>query len=646
MTTTYTTPGVYIEEMPAIGPIVGVGTSTTAFIGAALQGPSFDPTVITNWTQFVGTFGSYMVNPPGFYLAYAVKGYFDNGGQAAVILRVGTSQTASLTLVDRGGAQDALVVSALIDGVAGNTITVASANSQIVPLTNNCVVTRASATITSASGNIVVLQNITDASNFSPGDAVVIEGTGDGAIITRIVGSNLILQTNLSGTYTSGSVRIADLAIGQTTFRLTNGAGLEPGSIIELNDGSANEYQVISQVNGPFVVLQGAGLTNKYNMETLAAPTTVESFEFSLTVTDPPNVPELWQNLSMDPRHSRYWGSVVQSLYVSLALPPTPDTDTPPNNLPAALATKALAGGTADNPLGLGLAQYERAIAAMVPLQDVELVVVPDRTDQAVQQAVIAHCETMMDRFAILHTQQGLAPDASPSSPLMLQRAWCTSQGGYAALYYPWITINDPNSLTGNDTITVPPSGHIAGIYNRTDAVGVQVAPANQPIIDAVGLEANVDGVTQGLLNVAGINVSRIFPGQALPLVWGARTTTPANQTAMLYINVRRLFIFVETSLKYGLMPYVFNTNNTSLWKRLNRAITDFLTRVWQAGALFGSTAAQAFYIQIDDENNPPDLQALGQVNITIGMAPVYPAEFIIVQIGIWEGGATVTEQT
>ena len=646
MTVTYTTPGVYIQEQPAIGPIVGVGTSTTAFIGAALQGPSFTPTMVTNWTQFVNTFGSYMINPPGFYMAYAVKGYFDNGGTTAYIVRVGTSKTASLALLDRGGAQDALVASALVDGVAGNTITVAVAETQIVPLANNCVATRASASITSGTGNIIVLTNISDASNFSPGDNVVIEGTSDGAAIARIIGTNLVLQTNLSSTYSSGSVRVADLIVGQTTFRVTNGAGLEPGSIIELNNGTAHEYQTIAATSGSFITLQGAGLANTYSMDSVATATTIESFEFTLTDTSPPNVPEVWQNLSMDPRHSRYWGSMVNSLYISLALPSTPDTDTPPNNLPATLATKVLAGGTADNPSSLGLTQYQQALTAMVPLQDVELVCVPDRTDQAVQQAVIAHCETMMDRFAILHTKQGLAADASSASPLMLQRAWCSSQGGYAALYYPWILINDPNSLTGNDTILVPPSGHIAGIYGRVDQLGVQNAPANQGIIDAVGLELNVDGTTQGLLNVAGINVSRIFPGQALPLVWGARTTTPVAQTAWTYINVRRLFIFVETSLKLGLLPYVFNTIDESLWKRLNRTITDFLTRVWQAGALFGTQAAQAFYVEIDDENNPPDLMAQGQVNITIGMAPVYPAEFIIVKIGMWQGGTSVTEQT
>jgi uncharacterized protein len=644
MTAIYTTPGVYIVEQPAIGPIVPVGTSNTAFIGAALQGPSFAPTVVTNWTQFTNTFGSYMINPPGFWMAYAVKGYFDNGGQTAVIVRVGTSTYASLALLDRGGAQDALIVSALIDGTAGNTITVEVANSQIVPLANGCVATRASSTITSGSGNIIVCDTVADAAQFSPGDNVVIEGTADGATISRIIGTNLVLGSNLSGTYSSGSVRIADLAIGQQTFRVTKGAGLEAGSIIELNDGASSEYQVISAVNGSSITIQSeSGLTHSYSMELLAAATTIQSFEFTLTDTSPPNVPEVWANLSMDPRHSHYWGSVVQSVYISLALPTTLNTDIPPNNLPAALATKALAGGVADDPLSIGPSQYTQALTAMVPLTDVQLVCTPDRTDQTVQQMVVAHCELMMDRFAILHTAQGMQPDASMGSPLMLQRAWCTSPNGYAALYYPWILINNPNSPSGG-TMLVPPSGHMAGIYNRTDAIGVQTAPGNQPIIDALGLEVNVDGTTQGLLNIAGINVSRIFPGQALPMPWGVRTT--ASNTAWTYISVRRLFIWTETTLKYSLLPYVFNTIDESLWKTLSRTITAFLTTIWQAGALFGTTAAQAFYVEIDEENNPPDLMAQGQLNITIGMAPTYPAEFIIVTIGIWQGGTTVTETT
>lgn len=645
MTVTYTTPGVYIVESPANGPITGVGTSTTAFIGAALDGPILAPTLVTNWTQFTSTFGSYLVGAPQLYLAYAVKGFFDNGGTSAYIVRVGTAQAASLELADQGNpAGDALAVSALQAGLAGNSITVAVAETQIVGAAQGAVATRAEAPATSATGNTIILENFSDSASFVPGDVVTLTGTTERATISQIVGTNLVLAANLAAAHGASTVRIADLAVGQTQFRVTSNAGLEPGSVVQLENGATSEYQVISAVSGAFVTLQQP-LANAYSMDPAGTATTVVSFEFSLTVTSPPNVPENWANLSMDPRHSRYWGAVVQSAYVSLALPAVPSVQKPPLNQPAALAATDLLHGAADNPAAIGLAQYQSAIATLVPHQDVQLVCVPDRTDQAVQQAVVAHCETMGDRFAILQTSQGQQPDASMGSPLMLQRAWCQSARGYAALYYPWIQINDPNSLTGADTILVPPCGHMAGVYARSDATGVQNSPANLGIAGAVGLEVNVDDVTQGLLNIAGINVSRVFPGQVLPLVWGARTTAPTAQATWTYINVRRTFIYVESSLKLGLQPYVFQPNDTGLWKRLNRTIDDFLNRVWRSGALFGSKAADAYYIQIDDENNPTTSQALGQVNITIGMAPVYPAEFVIVTIGLWDGGSSVTEQ-
>lgn len=652
---TYTTPGVYIIEAPANGPIVGVGTSTTAFIGAALQGPLFEPTLITNWTRFVTLFGSYMIGPSGFYMAYAVKGFFDNGGTSAYIVRVGTAQTASLTLVDRGStAGEALLVSAQQAGLAGNQITVAVTDAQIVSLAQDAVVTQFHAPITSASASNVLLTNITDAASFSPGDIVTIEGTTERATIARIVGANLILQTALTGSYTTNTVRIADLQVDQTTFRVTNHLGLEPGSVIELangtSTGSSNEYQVINAVSGSFVTLQGTGLAHTYSMDTTAAAVTVQSLEFTMAITSSSNPSENWQDLSMDPRHSHYWGTVVQSAYVTVSPPAAPSVQNPPLNRPADIAATNLAGGVADNPSTISSATYGLALQALVPIQDVELVCVPDRTDQAVQTAVVAHCETMMDRFAILQSAPGSPPTADTTKPLMKQREWCESDGpnqgggGYAAFYYPWIQIPDPS---GAGTILVPPCGHMAGIYARSDSVGVQNAPANLTVKGSVGLEVNVDSVTQGQLNIAGINVIRIFPGQALPVVWGARTTAPAppRTSAWAYINVRRLFIYVETSLKYGLQPYVFQTNDTGLWKRLNRTITNFLTGVWQSGALFGAKASQAFYLEIDDENNPPASQALGQVNITIGMAPVYPAEFVIVTIGMWDSGISITEQ-
>ena len=650
MTVLNTTPGVFVTESAATGPIAGVGTSTTAFIGAALDGPLLTPTLVTNWTQFKGTFGDYLVGQP-LYLAYAVKGFFDNGGTTAYIVRVGTAQAASLSLADQGSPQGAaLTVAALEPGIAGNSVTVAVTETRIVDTAQAAAVTRASAPAASASGDTVVLQNFGDAASFVPGDTITLEGTAERAVIAQVDGASLILATNLTAAHDAGTVRIADLAAGQTQFRVTNGDGLEPGSVIQLESGSTSEYQVVATVSGGFVTLPPPGLAHGYSMDTTGsaeAAVTVVSFEFSITVTSPPQAPENWTNLSMDPRHSRYWGSVVQSSFVGLALPAAPSVQNPPLNQPAALSVTQLANGAADDASKIGLPQYQPALDALMPVQDVQLVCVPDRTDQAVQQAVVAHCETMRDRFAILQAKRcKKSTDGSVDVPtLTQQRAWCQSDRGYAALYYPWIQVSDPSSLTGAGTLVIPPCGHIAGIYARSDANGVQNSPANLSITGAVGLDVNVDSATQGLLNVAGINVSRIFPGQALPLVWGARTTAPATPATWTYISVRRTFIYVESSLKIGLQPFVFQPNDTGLWKRMYRTIDDFLNRVWRSGALFGSKAAEAYYIQIDDENNPSASQALGQVNVTIGMAPVDPAEFVDVSIGLWAGGATVTEQ-
>jgi len=151
----------------------------------------------------------------------------------------------------------------------------------------------------------------------------------------------------------------------------------------------------------------------------------------------------------------------------------------------------------------------------------------------------------------------------------------------------------------------------------------------------------------QGPPNLAGVNVFRIFPGSGAVTVWGARTTvnTQVQGTDWNYLSTRRLMIYIEQSIKVALRPSVFEPNNPSLWGALTREIEEFLTRVWQSGALFGNTAAQAFYVRIDAGNNPPSLRALGQLNIEIGVRPSYPAEFIIVTIGLWDGGAQVTEQ-
>src|SRR5688572_725441 len=279
---------------------------------------------------------------------------------------------------------------------------------------------------------------------------------------------------------------------------------------------------------------------------------------------------------------------------------------------------------------GDGLIQYQAAVAALEKVDDVNLVCVPDRTDVDCQSAVIAHCEALGDRFAILDSPLNARPLGAGS--VLAHRSAVESQRGYAALYYPWIRINDPKSLTGEDTIVVPPSGHLAGIFARSDAErGVHKPPANEAIRGAIGLERVIDDAENGQLNVEGVNVLRALPGRTQPVVWGARTTAPAGGTAWRYINVRRLLLFVEESIGKGLRWAPFEPNDVKLWSELQRAVNAFLVGVWRSGGLVGETAQEAFYVRVDEALNPPSERALGRVVIEIGIAPVTPAEFVVV---------------
>ena len=215
---------------------------------------------------------------------------------------------------------------------------------------------------------------------------------------------------------------------------------------------------------------------------------------------------------------------------------------------------------------------------------------------------------------------------------------WRLNTAGYdskfAALYYPWIEVQDP--LT-NQPMMIPPSGHVAGLWCRVDGTrGVHKAPANEVVMGANGLAFQVTHAEQGGLNKVGLNCIRAFPGRGIR-VWGARTMS--SDPEWRYINVRRLFNFVSESIMEGTQWSVFEPNDEKLWIQLRIAASNFLTRVWSDGALFGSTPAQAFYVKCDSETNPPEVIEAGQVICEIGIAPVKPAEFVIFRLSQFSGG-------
>jgi phage tail sheath protein FI len=254
---------------------------------------------------------------------------------------------------------------------------------------------------------------------------------------------------------------------------------------------------------------------------------------------------------------------------------------------------------------------------------------------QAVQLKMIAHCELMGDRVAVL--------DAPPGLNAQQVQEWRTDEAGYdskyATLYWPWIKVSDPLSGQG---IFVPPSGHMAGIWARNDDTrGVHKAPANEVIRGAISLELQLTKAEHDLLNPKGINCIRAFPGRGIR-VWGARTLS--SDPAWRYVNVRRLFNYVEESVLEGTQWVVFEPNDLRLWQRVKRTVNAFLLRTWRDGALFGATPEEGFYVKCDAETNPPEVIDAGQLVVEIGIAPVKPAEFVIFRIAQFSGGAAVSE--
>jgi uncharacterized protein len=307
--------------------------------------------------------------------------------------------------------------------------------------------------------------------------------------------------------------------------------------------------------------------------------------------------------------------------------------------------------------------QSRSGLRALEQVEEVGMVVAPGFTDTASYEAVISHCEKMRDRVAILDAPQQVSSieqltkvaTSAPSRPKEADggddKGGGTGGGAtaagvrprtseYAALYYPWITVRDPLSPSG-DLVEVPPSGHMAGIWARSDSTrGVHKAPANEALRGALNVGYRVTRDEQQQLNDAGVNCIRFFEQEGIR-VWGARTLAESS-SPWRYLNVRRLFIVIEKSIARSTNWIVFEPNDQTLWKSVRRDVSAFLTVLWRDGALMGRTAEEAFFVKCDDETNTSEVIDLGMVVTLIGAAPVKPAEFVVFRISQLPSGATV----
>jgi len=294
------------------------------------------------------------------------------------------------------------------------------------------------------------------------------------------------------------------------------------------------------------------------------------------------------------------------------------------------------------------------ALRAIAAIDEITMVAAPGLTGATVYDALVAHCAhpSLQDRVAILDPIESSA-DFDNGIFASLQNTPTDTPAGvrpsnsiFAAFYFPWIQGFDPATALiqskqtppGNGLISVPPSGHIAGIYARNDSTrGVHKAPANEVVIGATGLRYALSKADQDQLNDNGVNLIRPLVGAIR--VWGARTVGGDANGEFKYISTRRFFNFLRESIDEGTQFVVFEPSSPALWQRIIRSVSDFLLLQWRAGALLGETPKQAFFVKCDNDTNPPEVREAGQVVTEIGVAIVKPAEFVIFRIQQMTGG-------
>jgi phage tail sheath protein FI len=629
---TYVTPGVYFETVDVSRRgITAIRTDVAAFVGIAERGPLHKPTRVESWEQFQATFGGFI---PNGYLAYAAKAFFENGGQTCYVVRVAaeTASTAEGVLLDENG-QPTLGIKASSPGAWGNRLAVRIARSS------------PAATRT------------TDAPQPADRSASLVE-----SVVGFPVGS---------------LVKVFQEGMLAPTCRIVTAA--DPGRRRLTWDTPLDAAYDLTQ------------------------PISFETLEFALTVYFDRRVRELFSGLSLVAEHERYVEQVITEEASHLIRIEDLGSPSPfPDRLPDPGAANLTRGvlrlqGGRDGIAALRLgdftgdpgAQDKWGLRTLEDVDEVAIVAVPDiliqpvppvetapqpkpepdpclpgeepppvaeplaprlverapnfSLDQvfAVQQALVAHCEAQSDRIALIDPPV-LSAQADVVDIGEIQSWRQRFDSKYAALYYPWMLVYDPLRLHGQVVRAIPPSGHVAGIFARTDIeTGVHKAPANAELRWAQDVTTEVTAEMQGLLNPLGINCIRTFPGRGLR-VYGARTVS--SDPSWRYVNVRRLLMMIEEAVEDSIQWAVFEPNDFYLRQTLTLAISSFLQVLWERGALVGETADQAFFVKCDEENNPSDVTDLGQLIAEVGVAPVIPAEFVVFRIGWTEDTLEIVE--
>ncbi len=356
---------------------------------------------------------------------------------------------------------------------------------------------------------------------------------------------------------------------------------------------------------------------------------------------------EDFDDLSVDNASDNYYENKVNGISNLVVIEKKTYDDPDPDDtgeMPAVKDITGLGGGTDGSPVDVTDYQQgngtlepggRQALLALNDIDEVAVLYAPDASKiEGLPGALIDACTHLKDRFAVIDAPRGVS---DISNAALSPRDSIETM--YAAYYYPWIKVYNPLTKLYK---TVPPGGHVAGIYARSDIQrGVHKAPANEKVRGVKDLEFNIGKGEQDILNPRGVNCIRAFSGRGIR-VWGARTLS--SNSLWKYINVRRLFIMLEESIEKGTQWVVFEPNDQKLWARVKQTVTQFLTGVWRTGALMGNTTEEAFFVKCDGSTMTQDDIDNGRLIVIVGVAPVKPAEFVIFRIAQWQGGSAATE--
>ncbi len=690
----YLAPGVYVEEVDTgIKTIEGVSTSVAGFVGLTRRGRVTGlPQLVTSFNEFQRMFGGFADFGFGAQfnnMPYAVDGFFANGGRQLFVVRVlngggtSTKQTTGGMITRLKSGTTALTGQDKVDlaNMRGVAVTPAT-KIRLVQNKNGVVHTSTDLTVKEidpATQQITLTANV-DVVPATVGffyeapyttvmtdvETLTAAGLPDPlTLMTDPRPNSFVVNAKDAGKWGDSVAVTASHENGARAQvdDLTSGGGVDAVAIkipfgtagfyanawVEIDRGKTKRYRRVKTVNPTELVVYGTALAAAdFLPEAPATKTFVTVCEFKLTATFE-GVTETYSGLTLENVPGRYYFDRINnnSTIISVTAPPPP-ADLHPFAFPSAENGLAitLAGGTdgaapnAATIIGGGAPGSRTGIRALEDIDAISIIAAPGLTDQQVQNALIEQCERLKDRFAILDPAPPSGNNAPTVTSIQAQRGQFDTK--YAALYFPRLIMTNP--LT-DLRAPVPPSGHMAGIYARVDIErGVHKAPANEVVRDILDFEATINKETQDLLNPSptNINVFRDFRADFRGLrIWGARCIT--SDTEWKYINVRRLFIFLEESLDQGTQWVVFEPNDERLWARVRQSISAFLTRVWRDGALMGTKAEEAFFVKCDRSTMTQDDLDNGRLIVLVGVAPVKPAEFVIIRIGQFTASAQNT---